>query len=179
MKITMLPIDTIKPYENNPRKITNSAIKKVAESIKEYGFKQPIIVDKDNIIIVGHTRFLAAKKLKIKEVPVVVADDINEVQIKAYRIADNRTNQESAWDDDLLKGEIYDLNQAAFDLTLTGFDDIEIQKMLDISPLLSEDNGKSLESKYEVVAECEDENDQEAVYKILTSKGYKCRVLSI
>lgn len=131
MKIIDLDITLIKPYENNPRKINDIAVDKVASSIKEFGWKQPIVVDKDYVIIVGHTRLLAAKKLKLSVVPVTIADDLSEAKIKAYRLADNRTNQESEWDFDFLKTEFNDLTEIDFDLSLTGFDDIEINNLLD------------------------------------------------
>ena len=86
MKVQNKPIDDLIPYHNNPRK--NQAIDKVASSIKEYGFQQPIVVDKDMVVIVGHTRLLGAKKLGLKEVPIVVAD-LGEAKAKAYRLADN------------------------------------------------------------------------------------------
>ena len=105
----LMNLSEIKPYENNPRIKSKEAIKAVAESIKEFGFKQPIVVDKNNIIIVGHTRYEAAKKLKLDEVPVIVADELNEEQVKAYRLADNKTNELTDWDYDLLNIELDDI----------------------------------------------------------------------
>lgn len=116
LRIEYVPIDSIKPYEKNPR-INDAAVDKVAASIKEFGFKQPIVVDKDGVIIVGHTRLKAAKKLKLKKVPVAYALDLNEEQVKAYRLADNKTNEFSDWDFDLLDlelGEITDINMEDF-----------------------------------------------------------------
>lgn len=118
MKVVMIDINQIKPYDKNPRK-NNNAVEAVANSIKEFGFKQPIVVDKDNIIVVGHTRFKAAKKLGLKEVPVVVATDLTDEQIKAYRLADNKTNELAEWDDELLSGELSDIEM---DMSLFGFD---------------------------------------------------------
>lgn len=122
IKIDYKEIKDLKEYENNPR-FNNKAVDKVAKSIKEFGFKVPIVVDKNNVIVAGHTRLKAAKKLKMNKVPVIVADDLNEEQIKAFRLADNKVAEFSEWDDDLLKLELDSLN---FDMTDFGFEiDIE------------------------------------------------------
>ena len=130
MKIENADINTIKPYENNPRKLKDSAIEKVAMSLKEYGFRQPIVVDKDRIIVVGHTRYRASKKLGFKEVPITIADNLTPEQINAYRIADNRTAEESEWDSELLKMEIKDLESKDFKLDLLGFNEDQLNDML-------------------------------------------------
>lgn len=106
--IVMMPVSALKPYENNPRH-NKAAVDKVAASLREFGFRQPIVVDKDYVIVVGHTRLLAAKKLKMSEVPVLVADDLSEEQIKAYRLADNKTAEFSEWDEDLLNDELSEI----------------------------------------------------------------------
>lgn len=116
----MLKITDLKPYEKNPRK-NDEAAKYVAESIKSFGFKVPIVIDKDNVIVAGHTRYKAAKKLKLKEVPCIVADDLTDKQIKAYRLADNKVAEMSEWDFDLLNEELDTLFD--FDMTVFGFDD--------------------------------------------------------
>ena len=108
MNIQMLKLSDIKPYENNPRK-NNEAVKYVAQSIKEFGFKVPIVIDKDNVIIAGHTRYKAAKRLKIKEVPTIIADDLTDEQVKAFRLADNKVAEKAEWDFDLLPLEINDI----------------------------------------------------------------------
>lgn len=125
MKIELKPIDSLIPYIRNPRQ-NKSAVPKVKASIKEFGFRQPIVVDTENVIVVGHTRWLAAKELGITEVPVHVADSLTPSQIQAYRIADNRTNQDSSWDDELLKIELIDLKANGFNLELTGFEENEL-----------------------------------------------------
>jgi DNA modification methylase len=130
MKVQLTNIDEIKPYPNNPRKLSKKAIDKVAMSLKEYGFQQPIVVDKDKIIVVGHTRYQASKTLGYKEVPVLIADQLSPEKINAYRIADNRTNEEAEWDYDLLETEIKELHDKDFDLNLTGMDDKELNKIL-------------------------------------------------
>ena len=121
MNIEQWPIAKIKPYANNPRK-NDSAVDKVAMSLKEYGWQQPIVVDGKGVIIVGHTRWKAAKKLNMDTCPVLVAEGLSTAQVKAYRIADNKTNEFAAWDDELLKLEIDELVDLDFDIELTGFD---------------------------------------------------------
>lgn len=109
MKIIDLKIDTLKEYENNPRR-NDGAVDAVAASIKNFGFKVPIIVDRDGVIVAGHTRKLAAEKLGLKSVPVIVADDLTEEQIKAFRLADNKTAELAEWDFAKLEEELADLS---------------------------------------------------------------------
>jgi len=128
--IQLRKIDAIRPYEGNPR-INDQAVDAVAASLKEFGFRQPIVVDTDGVIIVGHTRWKAAKKLGMAKAPVHVATDLTPEQIKAYRIADNQTATLAEWDFDLLPIELKDLQGADYDLGLLGFDDTELAKLLD------------------------------------------------
>ena len=130
MQIKLAEISNIKPYENNPRKLSEQAIEKVAMSLKEYGFRQPIVVDKDMVIVAGHTRFRASKKLGLKQVPISIIDNLSEEQINAYRIADNRTAEESEWDNELLKMEIKELEAKDFKLDLLGFNDEQLNNIL-------------------------------------------------
>src|SRR5258708_35839848 len=124
------PIDRPIPYARNSRKIPQRAIDKVAASIQEFGFRQAIVVDKDDVIICGHTRWLAAKKLGLREVPVHVAENLTPAQVKAYRLMDNRSHQETDWDLELLGPELEELRDLDFDLELTGFDPGEIDDFL-------------------------------------------------
>lgn len=105
MKIENKRTEDLKPYERNPRR-NDQAVDAVANSIKAFGFKVPIIIDKDNVIVAGHTRYKAAKKLGLTEVPCIVADDLNEEQIKAFRLADNKVAEQSEWDFELLEEEL-------------------------------------------------------------------------
>ena len=121
-----IQIEEIIPYSRNPRK--NQHVDKVATSIKEFGFQQPIVVDKNMVVIVGHTRLLASQKIGLKEVPVLVAD-LSESKAKAYRIADNRLNEDSNWDDELLNLELIDLQKDDYDLDSLGFEKNELEKI--------------------------------------------------
>ena len=130
MKIELKPVTSIKPYPNNPR-INNDAVESVAASIREFGFRQPIVVDTDGVIICGHTRYKAALQLGLEKVPVHVAKDLTPEQIKAYRIADNKTAELAEWNFDLLPIEIGELQACNYDLGLLGFDEEELAKLLD------------------------------------------------
>ena len=121
MQIEDIKIGDIIPYDKNPRK-NDMSVDKVAASIKEFGFKVPIVIDKDNVVVCGHTRLKAAKKLKLESVPCVRADDLTEEQIKAYRLADNKVGEESEWDFDLLGeelGDIFDIDMGDFGFDLS------------------------------------------------------------
>ena len=119
MKIVMMPPEELIPYERNPRR-NDKAVDVVANSIREFGFKVPIIVDADNVIICGHTRRLAALMLKLDEVPVIVADDLSDEQIRAYRLADNRVAELAEWDEQALREELAKIQ--GIDLSGLGFD---------------------------------------------------------
>jgi len=128
--VELRPTDAIRPYEANPR-INDAAVDAVAASLREFGFRQPIVVDAGGVIIVGHTRWKAAKKLGLAKVPVHVATDLPPEKVKAYRIADNQTATLAEWDFDLLPIELKDLQQADYDLSLLGFDEDELAHLLD------------------------------------------------
>ena len=119
LQIKYMNIDKLIPYINNPR-TNDNAVDKVAASIKEFGFKNPILIDEENVIIAGHTRLKAAKKLGLKEVPVIRVEDLTENQIKAFRIADNKTAEFAEWDIELLNIELESIEEM-----FTGFDEVE------------------------------------------------------
>lgn len=136
MKVENKPIDSIQPYENNPRD-NDDAINAVANSIHEFGWQQPIVVDKDNVIIAGHTRYKAAQSLGLKEVPVVVASNLSDQQVKAYRLADNKTAELADWDTKKLDEELQDILD--IDMTDFGFDeDIEFDPADDVDTRIDE-----------------------------------------
>lgn len=126
MEVRNIPIEDIKPYAKNPRN-NKDAVEKVAESIKEFGWKQPIVIDMNGVIIAGHTRYKAAQKLGITSVPVVCADDLTEEQVKAYRLADNKTAGFSTWDMELLELELEGLQTASFDMARFGFEEAVLE----------------------------------------------------
>lgn len=128
MQVEAKSIDEIKPYENNPRD-NDDAVDAVANSIKEFGWQQPIVVDNEGVIIAGHTRYKAAKKLGLKHVPVVVADNLTPDQVKAYRLADNKTAELADWDMDLLNEELDQIRD--IDMSQFGFDDLDSLELED------------------------------------------------
>lgn len=129
MEITKWKVDDVKPYENNPR-LNDDAVAAVARSIREFGWRQPIVVDSSGVIIVGHTRWKAAKKMGLTEVPVHVASDMPPEKARAYRIADNQTAALSDWDLDKLPAELLELQGLNIDMTLLGFDDEQLAKLV-------------------------------------------------
>lgn len=138
MKVIEVPIEQIKPYENNPRN-NDSAVEITANSIKEFGFQQPIVVDKNNVIIVGHTRLRAAISL----VPIVIADKLSDEQVSAYRIADNKASDYAIWDNKKLLDELEALEKSA---VYTGFDTSEY-----FEDVLDEQDNEPIENNNEGV----------------------------
>lgn len=153
LKIEYVDIDSIKPYENNPRH-NEEAIPYVMNSIKEFGFKNPIIIDKNNVIIAGHTRLESAKRLGMKEVPIIHADDLTEEQVKAFRLADNKVSEKAEWDFELLDEELEDLD---LDMSEFGFDiDLGITENNNYEESKLKDNNTQLHTCPECGCEFED-----------------------
>lgn len=138
MNIVEKKLYEIEPYENNPRKNDN-AVAYVAESIRQYGFKVPIVIDKDGVIVAGHTRYLASIQLGLESVPCIIADDLNEKQIREFRLVDNKTAEYAGWDFDLLEIELEDLDFEGYDF---GFDIEQID--IDESDLDSDEEKNSV-----------------------------------
>ena len=152
MDIINIALKDLKPYENNPRK-NDDAVKYVAESIKEFGFKVPIVIDKNNVIVAGHTRYKAAKKLKMSEVPCIIADDLTDEQIKAFRLADNKVAEKAEWDFDLLNAELDDIID--LDMELFGFEDA-----------LQDDAEEAVEDEFEVELPAEPKSKLGDIYQL-------------
>lgn len=143
MKVLQRPIREITPYKKNPRN-NDGAVDAVAASIREFGWQQPIVVDKDGVIIAGHTRYKAAKKLGLKEVPVVVAENLTEEQVRAYRLADNKTGELAGWDFSALEEELskfteIDMEQFGFSQDESVFDLLENDENGDVMSLGNDD----------------------------------------
>ena len=160
MNIVNLKVEELIPYINNPRNNTE-AVDKVAASIKEFGFKVPIVIDKDNVVVTGHTRLLASKKLGLQEVPCVIADDLSPAQIKAFRIADNKVSEYAEWDEDMLKVELEELEEMDFDLDSVSIDFSDFDMALDLED--TEEGQEQEENiytkeinipQYEITGEC-------------------------
>lgn len=138
MQIIMMPISELVAYENNPRR-NDEAVGPVSESIKEFGFKVPILIDKNNVIIAGHTRLKAAKKLELNEVPCIMCDDLTTEQVNAFRLVDNKTSELASWDFELLDRELAELAAVDFDLSPFGFAEVEVPDF-DAASFMVEDN---------------------------------------
>lgn len=124
MEIILKKLDELIPYENNPR-INDGAVKYVAASIKEFGWKVPMVIDENNVIVSGHTRFKAAQELGLTEAPCIIADDLTEEQIKAFRIADNKVAEIAEWNHEMLELELSELEELDFSMEDFGFTNIE------------------------------------------------------
>lgn len=127
MVIENIKVEDLKPYENNPRN-NDEAVQYVANSIKEFGFKVPIVIDKDNVIIAGHTRLKSAELLGLKEVPCIRADDLTDEQVKAFRLADNKVAEKAGWDYLKLDSELANIT---FDMTEFGFEEHDDEYTID------------------------------------------------
>lgn len=141
MKIIEKRLDELTEYENNPRK-NDDAVQYVANSIREFGFKVPVIIDKNNVIVAGHTRIKAAKELGMSTVPCIVADDLTDAQVKAFRLADNKVAEMAAWDFVKLDAELPDIDM---DLSQFGFNDLDVD--LDFDDFFTDSEEKEKEPK--------------------------------
>jgi len=179
MQIEQLKVGDLIPYVNNSRTHSDEQVMQVASSIKEFGFTNPILIDDDGGIIAGHGRLLAAKKLDIDEVPCIRLGYLSEAQRKAYVIADNKLALNSGWDNDLLKIELMQLDSIDFDLNLTGFDLSELANIFDPVTEEIELKEQAYSETFNIIIECDDEQNQEFIYNELQEKGYKCQVQSL
>ena len=171
MKVKEISIADIIPYENNPRK-NDVAVDPVANSIKRFGFKVPIVIDKENVIVTGHTRFKAALKLGLDKVPCVVADDLSEEEIKAFRIADNKTGELAGWDFSLLDLELDEIND--IDMAEFGFEKLEDVSLDDF---FTEQEEQSQAKKIGIKLITKTEQEAQQAFDILTDAGFRPEML--
>ena len=157
MQVKDIAISELKEYENNPRK-NDGAVEAVAESIKQFGFKVPCIVDRNNVIVCGHTRIKAAVSLGLSSVPCIIADDLTPEQIQAFRLADNKTGELSEWDFSALEKELEKLSSCDIDMSLFGFNSFEFED-INFEPGTEEDQGEltKKESKKIICPKCGEE----------------------
>lgn len=161
MQVVMRKIRDLKPYKNNAKKHPKEQVNRIAESIKEFGFTQPVLIDKNNEVVVGHGRILGAKQAGLKEVPTVMLEDLTGEQIKAYRLIDNKLN-ESDWDYMLLDQEVEQLLQSDIDMSLFGFDTKSLEDYF-------KDEEKEVKfkvkEKHEVHIVCETQKQVQQIYE--------------
>ena len=171
MDIKNIAVKDLIPYGKNTKKHDDVQINNVAESIKQYGFVQPIVIDKNNVVVIGHCRLLAAKKLKMADVPCVCVEDLTEEQVKALRIVDNKSN-ESPWDFDFLADELAEINLDAFNFDFgVNFDDDDTET--------KEREEIALNESISVVIECADDEEAETIFEKLSEEGYKCHISTL
>lgn len=174
-KYSQIAIEALTEYKNNARTHSPEQVAKIARSIQEFGFINPVLINKDNVIIAGHGRVMAAKELGMTEVPCLRVEHLTEAQMRAYVIADNKLAEDAGWDMEILQNELSALQELDFDISLTGFNfDID-EEIQDVEKDLSD----SIKSTFEVIVECENEMSQEEVFDRLTKEGLKCRVLTL
>jgi len=177
MQIKEIEVSKLIPYANNSRTHDDAQVAQLAASIKEFGFRNPILVDGVGIIA-GHGRLMAARKLGLDKVPTIDCSDMTETQKKAYIIADNKLALNSGWDSELLKLEITDLQNTDFDLTKLGFNEMELANLFDKLKDVQIDD-LDYQAAFSIVVDCKDEQEQEKIFNELDQKGYKCRVQSL
>lgn len=169
-QVEWLSPDDLIPYEMNAKTHPADQVKHIANSIKNFGWTQPIVVDENNVVVIGHGRLMAAKELMLDKVPVVRRDDLTESQINACRLADNKTN-ESQWDFSKLEEELAALDIAGMDMEQFGFDDEKLG--------VSDPKEVSLDEKYQLIIDCDSEADMQEKYDALQEVGIECRVSTL
>ena len=179
-KIEQRSVAKLIPYAANSRTHSDAQVAQIAASIKEFGWTNPILVSGDNSIIAGHGRLMAARKLEMEEVPVIVLDHLSKAQQRALVIADNQLAMNAGWDMNMLKAEIDDLIIEDFNISLLGFDDKFLDALnADVFEETRTAEEQSVEAVFEIAVSCKNEDEQEKVYQILTEQGLKCRVLTM
>lgn len=171
-QIVVKPIKELKPYKKNAKKHPKEQVERIANSIKEFGFTQPVLIDKNNCVVAGHGRILGAKAAGLKEVPTLCLEDLTEEQIKAYRLADNKLN-ESDWDFNLLDEELVTLNEV-LDMSLFGFDEELTDDELEAE--MEKEVKFRTKEKHLVIVPCKSEKETKQVQKEIEQLGYKCDI---
>ena len=171
-KTKRVKVADIIPFENNPRR-NEDAVDPVGASMEQFGYKVPIVVTDDNVIITGHTRLKALKKAGVDEVTVIVADDLTDEQARAFRLADNKTAELAGWDFEALDIELFDIDK--IDMEQFGFE----PPTVDDEPISETGSSFNYHEQYGVIVMCADEGEQERVYNELTENGYSCKVVSV
>ena len=173
LKIEYMNIDEIKTYPNNAKLHPAEQIEQIKKSIQEFGFNDPIAIDENNMIIEGHGRLIACKELDIKEVPIIRLEGLSDEQKRAYMLVHNKLTMNSDFDIELLADELsniinIDMSQFDFDFEDLGTEEIERKDLSD-----------KLIEKYELIIECNDEQEQESLYNKFSEEGYKCRISTL
>ena len=168
-------IEKLKPYENNARTHSEAQIEKIAKSIEQFGFINPVLIDGNFGIIAGHGRVEGAKQLGMTEVPCIFVEDLTETQKRAYILADNKLALDAGWDDAILKEELLALKELDFDITLTGFDIDDIEYL----PKERQDISDTLKESFQLIIDCKDENELENIFNEMQERGFICKVSTL
>lgn len=180
LQCEFIDIKKLSKFQKNSRKHSKHQIEQIKNSIKEFGFTNPIITDENLIILAGHARYEAAKKLELTKIPCIVLSNLDELQKRAYVIADNKLALNASWDLELLTQEVSDLLDADYDVELIGFDADELNALIQQNEdEIIQAKEKEYKSVYEVIIVCDSETDQQKLYDRMTKEGRECRVLSI
>ena len=190
LRIDYIPIDKIRPYENNPRDNAD-AIPLVRKSIEEFGFQVPLVLDKDLVVVTGHTRLAAAKELGMTELPCIIAKDLSPEKAKAFRLSDNRVAESAGWDFDLLQMELDELSDFGFDMEDFGFIDYDAIDEMPVAPddvraqekgvaevEFVDDPGRDIpvpDGRHTVTVFCSDDEQYYALRDMLDAMGYRYR----
>ena len=184
LNVKMMPIGDVVPYEKNPR-LNDQAVDAVASSIREFGFKVPIVVDSKGVVVSGHTRLKAAKKLGLAEVPVIVADDLDDTKIKAFRLADNKVAELAGWDESLLIKELEELDDLSYDMGQFDFEfDLDDADGVGSDGDGSDDIGDipdniNVMETFALNVIVKDEAEQAELYEEMLGRGYEVKVVSL
>jgi ParB-like chromosome segregation protein Spo0J len=171
VKTETWPLERLIDYARNPRK-NDHAVDRVAAAIKEFGFRVPIVAKSDGLVVDGHLRLKAARKLGLVEVPVVLADDLTDAQVKAFRISVNRMAELAEWDSELLALELGELGELGFDLELTGFDAEKLKEVEDKESERIDDN-----KQLAIMLSFEDEAELQRAFEICNAEGWTCKII--
>ena len=171
-EIVYKKVSELKLNPNNPRK-NDDAVDVIAKSIEKYGFKNPLIIDENNVVWCGNTRLKASKKLKLKEVPCIVASDLTEEQIRELALIDNKSSEIADWDYDLLKEELFELDMSDFNL------DWNIEEKEELNEIERKDLSETIKEQFELIIDCDNEEGLEQLYNELTERGYKCKISTL
>ena len=184
LNVKMVPVEDVVPYEKNPR-LNDQAVDAVASSIREFGFKVPIVVDSKGVVVSGHTRLKAAKKLGLAEVPVIVADDLDDTKIKAFRLADNKVAELADWDESLLIKELEELDDLNYDMGQFDFEfDLDDADGVGSDGVGSDDIGDipdniNVMETFALNVIVKDEAEQAELYEEMLGRGYEVKVVSL
>lgn len=175
LKVVYRQVNDLIPYARNARTHSDEQVTRIASSIKEFGFTNPILIDGDNGIIAGHGRLMAAKKLGMREVPTIELSGMTDAQKRAYILADNKLALNSTWDYETLKIELSSLDEIGYEIGLTGFSDSEFNNLFGLIDENDIESAKVVEN-FSVVVDFENEEEQETFFAEMKERGYKCHL---